>query len=68
MDVEQWWNKHEKGKQKDPEEAFLSTTCSTTYSTSTLLVLVWVTSGRVSGLSCVVAMKNRFNFSHLLAI
>jgi len=25
MDVEQWWNKPERGKQKDPEEAFLST-------------------------------------------
>jgi len=68
MNVEQWWNKPEMGKQKDTEETFFSTTCSITFSTSTHLVLSWVTYGRVSGLSCGVAMKNRFKFSHALAI
>jgi len=68
MDVEQWWNNTERGKQKDPEETFISTTCSTPYSTSTRLVLGWATAGRVSLLNCGVTMKNSFNFSHLLTI
>jgi hypothetical protein len=68
MGVEQWWNKLERSKQKDPEETFLSTTFSITYSTSTRLVLSWITAERQGRLSCGVAMKNRFNFSHLLAI
>jgi hypothetical protein len=62
------WNNPEKGKTKDPEETFLSTTCSTTYSTSIRLVLSWVTAGSVGRLSCGVATKNRFNSSHLLVI
>ena len=63
MDVERWWNKPERAKKKAPEETFLSTTCSITYSTSNRLVLSWI-----SRLSCGVAMKNWFNFSLLLAI
>jgi len=42
MDVEQWWNNSEGGKMKDPEETLLSTTCSTTYSKSTRVVLSWL--------------------------
>ena len=68
MDVEQWWNKPESGKLKDPEETFVSTACSATNSKSTRLVLSWSTVRRVSRLGYVVAMKNRFNFCHLLAI
>ena len=68
MDVEQLWNKPESGKLKHPEESLLSMTCSTTYSKSTRLVLSWSTVRRVSRLGYVVAMKNRFNFCHLLAI
>jgi len=68
MDVEQWWNNPERFKQKNSEETFINMTCSTTYSTSTRLVLGWATAWRVSGQSCGVAVKNRFNCSHLLAI
>jgi hypothetical protein len=68
MDVEQRWNKPEKGKRKDPEETFLNTTFSTTYSTSTRLVLSWAIAGRVSRLRFGGVLKNSFNFSHLLAI
>jgi hypothetical protein len=68
MDVERRWNNRERGKPKDPEETFIRTSCSATYSTSTRLVLRSATSGKVSRLSCGVAMKNRLNLSHLLAI
>jgi len=57
MDVEQWWNNTESGKMKDPEETFISTTCSTTFSKSTRLVLSWATAARVILLSCGLAMK-----------
>jgi hypothetical protein len=68
MGVEQWWNSPESDKLKDTEETFFGTKFSTTYSTSTRLVARWATARRDSRLSCGVAMKNRFNFSHLLAI
>jgi len=68
--VEQWWwwNSPESDKLKDTEESFLSTNCSTTYFKSTRLVLRWATAGRDTILICDVAVKNRFNFSILLAI
>jgi hypothetical protein len=67
MNVEQWRNNAGRDKKKDLEEAFLSLTSFITYSTSNRLVMSWVTVGRVSRLSCVVAMK-RLKFLFLLAI
>jgi len=47
MDVEQLWNNPKRGKEKDPEETCISTTCSTTYSKSTSLVLSWLSQGEL---------------------
>jgi hypothetical protein len=74
MGVQQWWNSGGtvveqtwKGQTEGSGGSLSQYDCSITYSKSTPLLLSWATAGRDIRLSCGVAMKNRFIFSHLLA-